>query len=160
MMFKKLIFFFFLLISFSLFSQKEYVKSYHTNGSIKEEGWLQNNQKTAYWKFYYLNGNLKKQGYFENNKPTKYWYFYFEDGSKKSEGHFIGGTKNKWWVFYIKMDTVSHKCQFKKNKRHGYCLRYEGKKLAKAEKYIDGKKIKEWTSLKSFKKENKLSDLK
>ena len=47
----------------------------------------------------------------------------------------------------------------KNNKKNGYCLRYNQQKLVKAEKYQQGKKIKEWTDLASFKKENSLFDL-
>jgi len=37
---------------------------------------------------------------------------------------------------------------------------YKNEKLTSAVKYSKGERIKEWTDLKSFKKENKLSDLK
>jgi len=57
------------------------------------------------------------------------------------------------------MEVINHKCQLKNNQKNGYCLRYQNKKIVKAEKYKAGKKIKEWTDLKSFKKDNKLSDL-
>ena len=38
-------------VSFS-YSQKVYVKNYYNNGQLKEEGWIENSIKTAYWKFY------------------------------------------------------------------------------------------------------------
>jgi hypothetical protein len=37
---------------------------------------------------------------------------------------------------------------------------YKNEKLVSASKYKAGKKIKEWSTFASFKKENKLSDLK
>jgi len=37
---------------------------------------------------------------------------------------------------------------------------YKNEKLSSALKYFKGEKNKEWTDLKAFKKENKLSDLK
>ena len=37
---------------------------------------------------------------------------------------------------------------------------YKNEKLVSASKFKAGKKIKEWTDLKSFKEENNLSDLK
>ncbi|MFV9550010.1 hypothetical protein [Algibacter sp. PT7-4] len=58
------------------------------------------------------------------------------------------------------MQKVQHKCQLKDNKKNGYCLLYKNEKLVSASKYKAGKKIKEWTTFTSFKKENKLSDLK
>jgi hypothetical protein len=36
---------------------------------------------------------------------------------------------------------------------------YHNEKLSSAAKFFEGQKIKEWTDLDSFKKENKLSDL-
>ena len=54
---------------------------------------------------------------------------------------------------------MNHKCQLKNDKKNGFCFKYYHNKLTKAEKYRKGKKIKEWTNLKSFKKENSLSDL-
>ena len=52
-------------------------------GQIKEEGWLLNDQKIAFWKFYYANGNLEKEGHFMANLETNYWCFYDKDSSKK-----------------------------------------------------------------------------
>ena len=75
------------------------------------------------------------------------------------EGHYLAGKKNKWWLFYDDMGHINHKCQLKDNLKNGYCLIYDMEKLVKASKYIEGKKIKEWTDYKSFRKENKLSDL-
>jgi hypothetical protein len=37
---------------------------------------------------------------------------------------------------------------------------YKNEELVSASKYLKGKKLKVWTDLKSFKKDNKLSDLK
>ena len=37
---------------------------------------------------------------------------------------------------------------------------YKNEELISASKYSKGKKLKEWTDLKSFKRDNKLSDLK
>ncbi len=147
-------------INSNLEAQKDYHKEYYSSGVLKAEGWKNGLQKEGYWKFYYPNGMLQKQGHIFNDKPIKYWYFYRENGTIKSEGHFINGLKSKWWLFYDTMEKISHKCQLKNNKKNGYCLRYLKEKLIKAEKYLNGKKIKEWTDFRSFKKENKLSDLK
>ena len=61
---KTVLFLFLLLMSFTSFCQKKYNKNYYANGQLKEEGWVLNNQKTAFWKFYYKNGNIKKEGHF------------------------------------------------------------------------------------------------
>ena len=49
---------------------------------------------------------------------------------------------------------------FRQNgKKNGYCLKYKNGELIAAEKYLNGKKVKEWHDFISFKKENNLSDL-
>ncbi|MFY0629853.1 MAG: hypothetical protein JXR05_05690 [Flavobacteriaceae bacterium] len=160
MPFKKLLFISICFLSLQAFCQKKtYHKTYYKNGKLKEEGWVKKNQKNGYWKFYYRNGNLKSEGRFKNDLETKYWYFYNKDNSKKKEGHYLEGKQNKWWLFYDDMGYVNHKCQLKNNQKNGYCLIYKKEKLIKASKYQKGKKIKEWTDLKSFKKENSLFDL-
>ncbi|MDD7886910.1 toxin-antitoxin system YwqK family antitoxin [Flavivirga sp. 57AJ16] len=149
-----------LFATFSVNAQTSYKKTYYDNGHIKSEGWINNDHKKInYWTFYYPNGHVKKEGHFQQDKPVKYWYFYAENGNKKSEGHFIDGKKNNWWLFYNDMEKIDHKCQLKDNQKNGYCLMYKNEKLVSAKKYKAGKKIKEWTDYKSFKKENKLSDL-
>ncbi len=149
-----------ILTCFSLFSfgQKEYQKEYYENGILKEEGWVLNDQKTGYWKFYYSNGNIKEEGHFKFGEKEKYWYSYNKDQSIKHEGHFTKGQKAKWWIYY-QDGIVNHKCQYHQNQKNGYCLIYEQGELVKASKFKGGKKVKEWTDLESFKKDNKLSDL-
>ena len=66
--------------------------------------------------------------------------------------------KNKWWLFYDKSGILSRKSQFKNNQKNGYCFIYENGEIVKAEKFKAGQKIKEWTNMKSFRKENKISD--
>lgn len=156
---KSNLFLFLFFISFIVFPQKTYQKKYFSNGSLKEEGWLEDSIKTNYWKYYYRNGQLKKEGNYKENLSIKYWYFYRQNGTLEKEGHFIRGKKSKWWLFYDIKGYVNHKCQLKNNQRNGYCLRYNRQKLVKAEKYQKDKKIKEWTDLESFKKENSLFDL-
>lgn len=161
MSFKKLLFITFCFLSLQAFCQeKTYHKAYYKNGNLKEEGWIKKDKKNGYWKFYHKNGNLKSEGRFKDNLETKYWHFYRENKSKEKEGHFLLGKQNKWWLYYDDMGHINHKCQLKDNQKNGYCLMYKMEKLVKAAKYQNGKKIKEWTDFKSFRKENKLSDLK
>ncbi len=148
-----------LLYSSFTFGQKTYQKNFFDNGTIKSEGWIENNQKIDYWKFYYKNEVLQKEGHFLNDKETEFWYFYTESGTKKSEGHFRKGKKNKWWLFYDENEQINHKCQLKNNQKNGYCFHYKIKKIVKSEKYKAGEKLKEWTDFKSFRKENSLKDI-
>jgi antitoxin component YwqK of YwqJK toxin-antitoxin module len=159
--------FFLLLIclSSSLFclaetiKDKSYIKEYYSSGTLKSEGWLKNGLKTAYWKHYYLNGKIKKEGHYQNGQPVKYWYFYTENGILESEGRLRKGKKLDWWIFYDANGVMNHKCQLKNDEKNGYCFRYSNSKLIKAEKYISGKKIKEWTDYNSFRRDNKWSNL-
>ena len=138
---------------------REYSREYYASGQLKAEGWLQNAMKTAYWKTYYPNGVKSSEGHFRSNKKVNYWHFYTESGKPEKEGHFKNGEMGDWWLFYDKNGTINHKCQLKNGKKNGYCLKYRDDALTSAEKYSDGHKIKEWFSLRSFRKENSFSDL-
>ncbi len=139
--------------------KKEYHREYYENGIIKAQGWIKGDSKEGFWKFYFPNGKLKEQGHFKNNLKVGYWYFYNKEGKLDMEGHYVKGNMTKWWLFYDEKGKVNHKCQLHRGVKNGYCLKYKDEKLKSAEKYNNGKKIKEWYDFRSFKKENKLSDL-
>ncbi|MBF2709605.1 toxin-antitoxin system YwqK family antitoxin [Flavobacterium soyangense] len=126
----KLIYLLILLSCIRVSGQKVYFKEYFGNGKIKSEGWLIEGQKVDYWLYYYENGDKKEEGHFANNK------------------------KSKWWIFYNIKDEVSKKCEFANDKMHGLCLIYKDGAIIRAEKYQMGKKIKQWNSIKEFKKDN------
>jgi antitoxin component YwqK of YwqJK toxin-antitoxin module len=117
----------FLLTSFT---EKEYVKLYFENGKMKAEGWILNGEK------------------------TEYWFYYYENGNKKEEGHYINNQKTKWWIYYDKKGTIVKKCEHKNNELNGLTIVYSKGKISKAEKYANGKKVKTWTDLNEFKKDN------
>ncbi|WP_430909592.1 toxin-antitoxin system YwqK family antitoxin [Maribacter sp. 2-571] len=155
-----------LLIGFFTFSfgtaeakMGKYHKEFYRTGKTKSEGWLINGQKSGYWRFYHPNGRVSEKGHYEKGKRKDYWYFYTPRGVRQQEGHYKKGQMADWWLFYDDRGKVNHKCQLNYGKKNGYCLQYKNSKLASAEKYKNGKKIKAWYSLSSFKKENKLSDL-
>ena len=155
-MYKLLVLF---LFTTTVFAQRTYHKNYDDKNTLISEGWVENNQKVAYWHFYYPNGALKKEGHFSAGLEIKYWRFYTTSGRLKMEGHFESGKKNDWWLFYDSMEKINHKCQLKNNQKNGYCLMYSNERLIAASKYKGGKKLKEWTTFASFKKENNLSNL-
>jgi len=152
--------FIFFLLAFYPNQEKTYEKNYYENGKLKSEGWSRLNAKTGYWKFYHENGRISEQGHYKYNKREQYWYFYNKDRVRKEEGHYKNGEKINWWLFYDKKGRINHKCQLSKGIKNGYCLKYMDEKLTSAEKYSNGKKIKEWTSFGDFRRENSLSDLK
>jgi antitoxin component YwqK of YwqJK toxin-antitoxin module len=110
-------------------------------------------QKT-YFKDYYDNGKLKSEGWVNQNKKVDYWFYYFENGNKKEEGHFIDNKKCKWWIFYYSNEEINKKCEFDNGQMNGFSLVYRSNQIIRAEKYIMGKKTKEWNSLTEFKKDN------
>jgi len=136
-----------------------YHRDYYSSGKLKSEGWLKNNLKTAYWKYYHSNGNLSEEGHCQNNRRVAYWKFYAGNGRPSQEGHYKNGEKADWWLYYDANGKINYKCQLKNGKKEGYCLNYKNEKLASAEKYTNGEKIKEWYSFSSFAKENSFSDL-
>ena len=155
----------FLIVCFLLFcssyaQDKTYSKTYHDDGKLASEGWLRFNVPTDYWKFYYKNGKVSEQGSYKYGKRDRYWYFYDENRVRTQEGHYENGKKINWWLFYDQKGRINHKCQLNKGVKNGYCLKYMDEKLTSAEKYSNGKKIKEWTNFRDFTRENSLSDLK
>ena len=148
-----------LFISFG-FMTKEYHREYHDNGMVKAEGWKLGDRKEDFWKFFYSDGTLMEQGHYKGNQRVGYWYFYTPEGQLQMEGHYEHGKMVMWWLFYDEHGKINHKCQLHHGIKNGYCLKYKNEKLTSAQKYSNGKKIKEWYDFRSFRKENKLSDLK
>ena len=110
-------------------------------------------------KKYFDIGNVDEEASSKDENQRKYWYFYSQNETLEKEGHFNEGVKNNWWLFYDDKGNINHKCQLKNNQKNGYCLIYDNKKLIKASKFKEVKKIKEWRDFSSFKKENNLLDL-
>lgn len=149
----------FVFLSATLPEDNTYTKAYYDNGELKSEGWLRFNVKSGYWKFYHENGTLSSQGHYKYGKKEKYWYFYSPNRVRVQEGHFLNGEKINWWLFYDKQGRINHKCQLYIGVKNGYCLKYLDNKLTSAEKYSNGKKIKEWENFDHFNRKNIVSDL-
>lgn len=134
--------------------EKHYHKSYFADGQIKAEGWLEDDKKTEFWIYYHNNGKVAAKGHYKADHMHGYWHFYHLSGDIEKEGHFIEGSSENWWIFYELGSLKKSKFQFKNNQKNGYCLRYEGRKLVKAEKYKSDKKVGQWTSVRSFRRDN------
>ena len=137
-----------------------YHKEYYETGAPKAEGWVKNGIKTGYWKFYHENGKRSEQGHYRNNLREEYWYFYTENGILEKEGHYYKGKKSNWWLFYDSNGRLDYKCQLSDGIKSGYCLQYNYGDITSASKYYKGEKLKDWYDIRSFKKENRLTDLK
>ncbi|MFC6268715.1 toxin-antitoxin system YwqK family antitoxin [Frigoriflavimonas asaccharolytica] len=115
---------------------------------------LLHNVGEIYSKTYYENGNMKEEGWLIDGMKSNYWFTYYENGSKKSEGHYKNNKKIKWWVFYDSKENITKKCEFKNDKLNGLTIIYSGGNILKAEKYIDNRKVKTWTTIADFKRDN------
>ena len=109
---------------------------------------------------YFDSNETEKKASIDSIKNNHGTYFeYFSNSKIKRISNYKNGKKANWWLFYDQSGKIIHKCQLHDGIKNGYCLKYKNEKLASAEKYKNGQKIKEWFSFRSFKKENKLSDL-
>ncbi|RDY59419.1 toxin-antitoxin system YwqK family antitoxin [Flagellimonas nanhaiensis] len=149
-----------LSLLFFVGKSKMYHREYYDNGLVKAEGWKQGDTKEDFWKHYFSNGKIQAQGHYKMDLKDGYWYFHNKEGKLEKEGHFKKGQQINWWLFYDANGKINHKCQLRNGVKNGYCLKYTDEELKSAEKYKNGKKIKEWFSFDNFKRENKLSDLK
>lgn len=149
-----------ILLTTGFLNSKFYHREFYDTGKLKAQGWFIDFNKEMYWTYFYENGKIMESGSYKSNLRDGYWYFYSKDGKLEMEGHFNKNQKVKWWLFYDENEKINHKCQLKDGVKNGYCLKYRNEELTSAEKFKDGKKVKEWFSFASFKKENKLSDLK
>jgi hypothetical protein len=141
-----------LLLLPSLETEKVYIKEYYNTGILKAEGWTNNNTKEGYWVYYYPEGSKEKKGHYHKDKKHGYWYFYSEKNELVKEGHFNQGLKQDWWTFY---ENEAHlKVQYTDDKRNGFGLVYQNKRLKKAIKFEKDKQIGEWSSVMSFRRDN------
>jgi len=133
-------------------TEKEYIREYYDTGTLKAEGWTVNNLKEDYWMYYYPEGTTEKKGHYHKGKKHGYWYFYSGKNELVKEGHFDGGLMDDWWVFYE--NEIHLKVQYSKDKRNGFGLVYHNKRLKKAIRFEEDKKVGEWSSVMSFKRDN------
>ena len=149
-----LIFFGTMMTSGYAAEEKIYTKIYYSNGIIKAEGWQMGTTKTDYWIFYHANGKVASRGHFSNNNKNGYWYFNDTCGYIEKEGHYVNGSAENWWIYYDIANSITSKFQYKNNQKNGFSLCYKNRKLIKAEKYTNDKKVGEWTSLIVFNRDN------
>lgn len=136
----------FLFLFPSLDTEREFKKEYFDNGALKGEGWVKNNLKDGYWVYFFTEGGKQKKGHYTKGKKQGYWYFYGRKNELLKEGHFNDGWMHGWWTFYE--NETQLKVTYNKNKRDGFGLIYSNKRLIKAIKFENNKKVGEWLSLK------------
>jgi antitoxin component YwqK of YwqJK toxin-antitoxin module len=117
-------------------------------------GFFQASAQRTYNKTYFNNGKIQSEGWMSQNQKVDYWFYYYENGTKKEEGHYEANKKCKWWIFYNSNKEIDKKSEFDNDQLNGFSIFYIKNKIIRAEKYDMGKKIKEWTSISEFKKDN------
>ncbi len=135
-------------------TEKTYAKEYYNNGKLKAEGWQFMDTKTDFWIYYHPNGEIASKGHYVDNQKNGYWHYYDANGALKKEGHYVKNSAENWWIFYDIANQKTSKFQYKNNEKNGFCLRYKKRKLIRAERYKNGVKDGEWTSIISFKRDN------
>ncbi|WGK65410.1 toxin-antitoxin system YwqK family antitoxin [Croceiramulus getboli] len=151
---------FYLLLLLSLFvtnldaQSKIYLKDYYSSGQLKSEGWMQDELKQDYWIFYHSNGHKSAQGSYDQGEKSGYWFFYNEHEKLIKEGHYQKDQEEGWWTFYDLAAQKESRCQCRDNLKHGYCLIYEKGRLKRVDHYHKGQKIRTWSTLSAFRKDN------
>jgi antitoxin component YwqK of YwqJK toxin-antitoxin module len=117
-------------------------------------GFFQASAQRTYNKTYFNNGKIQSEGWMSQNQKVDYWFYYYENGTKKEEGHYQANKKCKWWIFYNPNKEIDKKSEFDNDQLNGFSIFYKKNKIIRAEKYVMGKKTKEWNSISEFKKDN------
>lgn len=130
---------------------QQYSRSYYENGSLKSEGWKENDKPVKYWFYYYLNGKIKAEGHYDEGFKNDYWYYYDRLGQKFEEGNYEDGFKEGWWKMY-KQDTIIE-LKYKNSLKTGLAIYKVDDNPVKAEYYKNDIKTNEWFNLRDFKRE-------
>jgi antitoxin component YwqK of YwqJK toxin-antitoxin module len=108
-----------------------------------------------YNKTYHLNGNIASEGWIQDNKKIDYWFYYFDNGSKKCQGSYKDNKKKDWWIVYNTDGSILKKCEYKNDILNGLSILYNHDKIICAEKYENGIKKKIYYSIEEYKKDQK-----
>lgn len=79
------------------------------NGQIMERGYrvrLPNQRivRTGEWTRYFPNGSIKDQGSFDQDQRSGKWSHYFQSGEKQKEGMYSGNNPVGQWTYYLDQD--------------------------------------------------------
>lgn len=72
------------------------------NGNTKEEGMINQGEKSGKWVFYWSNGSVQVIGYYKKGEPDGRWLYHNEKGKQIAEGTYMNGKMwNGTFVRYI-----------------------------------------------------------
>lgn len=119
-----------------------YYKSFFEDGTLSDEGKVQNGQRIGIWKTYYPNGKLMEEGTYVD-RIFKLNNSFFEDGSEhiKSgngyytihfdnsdvtymEGEYKDGYKHGVWKTYYQSGVIANVINYENGKNHGHATTY------------------------------------
>ncbi len=114
-----LLLFLFAFCGLNLFSQQ--------NDSVNANG---------YNVFHFPNGKISSEGTMRNGKPDGYWKNYYENGILKSEGNRKNYLLDSTWRFYDEDGKLVLEINYKKGKKNGFRITYQGDEITK-ENFVD-----------------------
>ncbi|MCK9562102.1 MAG: hypothetical protein M0R02_05205 [Bacteroidales bacterium] len=90
---------FFLILSYSIYSQ-EYTVFYYSDSVKSSEGYIKDGKPDGYWKTYYSTGTLKSIGKRTDFELDSIWNFYTEQGLLSEQISYFQGKKNGYYLSY------------------------------------------------------------
>lgn len=131
------------IFSFLISTIQAQVKTYHTNGAVKETG-SYNNQglKTGVWTSYYPSGTTYSISTWKGN--SRDWLLFYDNGYLRESGSYTNERKTGEWLKYDSKGCLTSIGTLKDNAYTGERRRYHSGKLAAIEHYKDRKKSGKW----------------
>lgn len=75
-------------------------QSFHSNGSVKSEGFFNNGFQEGPWKYYYETGELMQEGPWNLDKKDGLWITYYKSGVVQDEGLWKENKQVGIWKYY------------------------------------------------------------
>lgn len=116
---KNLFLIFFLVSSFSMYSQNEdgEVKKYYSNGQLKVTTNYKNGKKDGLRISYYDNGEVQSESSYIEDKLDGIWNMYYENGDRRHKAIYKNGKPQGVITNWYKNGIVKYKHEYKNGKR-------------------------------------------
>jgi antitoxin component YwqK of YwqJK toxin-antitoxin module len=99
------------------------------NSSLSQLSAQADSLQTGFKIFYFASGNKSSEGNLLNGKPEGIWKSYYESGQLKSIGKRTNHQLDSTWIFYDIDGNISSSISYKKGKKDGEKLSFEGGRL-------------------------------
>lgn len=74
--------------------------SFFANGTIKDKGNYEHDQRQGPWVFFDPEGNKAAEGEFRLNKEEGIWRYYYPNGDVREEGPMVAGGRHGTWSYW------------------------------------------------------------